>query len=122
MTKSRMKGWIVALAALAVIGTAGTATAGYLTKGFREWNTQEKQTKPEEKQKEDKTEEPADGVYTERPAIPKGAAGLARPSPKRAAIPSAFSSASEFVSSLTEVGTADLASAPSYETSMPKGL
>ena len=77
MTKSRMKGWIIALAALAVIGTAGTATAGYLTKGFRDWKIQEKQPKADEgKKDEGKASDGGGKEETPILAAPKGASRL----------------------------------------------
>lgn len=92
MTKSRMKGWIVALAALAAIGTAGTATAGYLTKGFTDWKVREKQPKADEGKKEEgkasdgggKEETPApEPVSPEAPKAQARALGFSG-GPKRA--------------------------------------
>lgn len=120
--KKKTKITLAVLTSLMVGGGIGTAI------GFGVWGTHDdkpaevsSEATPEPVRDSDISGEPADSVYTERPAIPKVAAGLARPAPKRAAIPSAFSSARDFVSSLTEVGTAELKSAPSNETSMSKG-
>lgn len=80
MTKSRMKGWIVALAALAAIGTAGTATAGYLTKGFTDWKVQEKQNKPDEGKKDEGGKEitEPEPVSPETPKAQARALGFSR--------------------------------------------
>ena len=42
MTKKGLKGWIITLAALGILGTTGVGLTGYYTKGFTQWKTEEK--------------------------------------------------------------------------------
>lgn len=42
MTKKGLKGWIITLVALGILGTTGVGLTGYYTKGFTQWKTEEK--------------------------------------------------------------------------------
>lgn len=42
MTKKALKGWVITLAALGILGTTGVGLTGYYTKGFTQWKTEEK--------------------------------------------------------------------------------